>query len=329
MLASERCNGQQQQNDRESREEREAALLEASHVHEVYEVIAPHFSSTRHSPWPLVAEFIESLPAGTIVADVGCGNGKYLRCAPKGVHMIGLDRSVGLTSIAAEIGAPVCVADGLSLPLRDNSVDVIVSIAVVHHWASEQRRRAAMIELARVLRPGGQMLVYVWALEQQDGSSYGRKFEKQDVMVPWKLQQPKGANLSEEERLAREEEKRRKGKEKAAAKKAKKAAEKAARQGMTADDKEHALPTSNLASADGSKNNSSEGAAPNAAPVLQRFYHVFAAGELECLVDGVAGLHVERSFFDHANWCVVARKDAATPAAFMPIREGGLGLPCH
>lgn len=47
-------------------------------MHKVYDQIANHFSETRHSPWPKVKDFIESFPAGSIVVDVGCGNGKYL-----------------------------------------------------------------------------------------------------------------------------------------------------------------------------------------------------------------------------------------------------------
>ncbi len=45
---------------------------------QVYELIADHFSDTRHKPWPRVAEFLESRPEGGVVADVGCGNGKYM-----------------------------------------------------------------------------------------------------------------------------------------------------------------------------------------------------------------------------------------------------------
>jgi hypothetical protein len=44
----------------------------------VYNEIASHFSSTRHSPWPRIVEFLKALPSGSIVADIGCGNGKYL-----------------------------------------------------------------------------------------------------------------------------------------------------------------------------------------------------------------------------------------------------------
>ena len=53
----------------------------------MYEEIAGHFSDTRHSPWPRVVEFLKQLPLGALVADVGCGNGKYLSINPS-IHMV-------------------------------------------------------------------------------------------------------------------------------------------------------------------------------------------------------------------------------------------------
>ena len=44
----------------------------------VYEEIASHFSGTRHSPWPRISEFLLKQPPASIMADIGCGNGKYL-----------------------------------------------------------------------------------------------------------------------------------------------------------------------------------------------------------------------------------------------------------
>ena len=58
--------------------DKEAEKLENSHVQQVYEEIADHFSGTRHTPWPRIAQFIKDLPVGSILADIGCGNGKYL-----------------------------------------------------------------------------------------------------------------------------------------------------------------------------------------------------------------------------------------------------------
>ncbi|EDO33338.1 predicted protein [Nematostella vectensis] len=144
----------------------EAQSLEKRHVHEVYENIADHFSDTRHSPWPRIAAFLRELPTGSLVADVGCGNGKYLGINGM-VFKTGSDRSFNLATIAYERGHSVIVCDILSLPYRNNAFDVCLCIAVIHHLSTTERRIAALRELVRIIRPAGLALVYVWALEQE------------------------------------------------------------------------------------------------------------------------------------------------------------------
>ena len=42
---------------------------------------------------------------------------------------------------------------------------------------------------------------------------------------------------------------------------------------------------------------------------LHRYYHVFRQGELDQLIERyVENLHIITSYYDHANWCVVAEK---------------------
>lgn len=74
--------------------------------------------------------------------------------------------------IIARLGESVCdpqvlVSDNLSLPFRDESFDAVLSIAVVHHFATTERRVGALRELARVLRIGGRLVISVWAMEQR------------------------------------------------------------------------------------------------------------------------------------------------------------------
>lgn len=59
------------------------------------------------------------------------------------------------------------MCDNLSLPFRDESFDAVLSVAVVHHFATTDRRVAALRELARVLRIGGKLIITVWAMEQR------------------------------------------------------------------------------------------------------------------------------------------------------------------
>ncbi|KAI8336493.1 hypothetical protein BD560DRAFT_413690 [Blakeslea trispora] len=93
---------------------------EQKNVHEVYEVIATHFSDTRYKPWPVVEDFLNSLKPGSLGADVGCGNGKYIGVNPN-LMILGSDRSSNLIKIVHDRGFEGMVADGLNLPYRDHS----------------------------------------------------------------------------------------------------------------------------------------------------------------------------------------------------------------
>lgn len=138
--------------------------------------------------------------------------------------------------------------------------------AVPRSLSFQERREAAVRELLRLLRPGGQALIYVWALEQKgtqedDGPSKYIKpvknnfsqtclpqdgqgdsgmplpvhinrtdFEAHDMLVPW-----------------------------------------------------HSRDTGE---------------------VHYRYYHLFQEGELRALVEGVAPGVVQEEYLDQGNWCL-------------------------
>ncbi|KAG0068743.1 tRNA methyltransferase, has a role in tRNA modification [Linnemannia elongata] len=157
---------------------------EQQYVHSVYQAIAPHFSATRYKPWPVVEEFLKTMPVGYVGADVGCGNGKYIGVNDK-LFMVGSDRSSNLISICSERGHEAMVCDGLALPYRSQFFDFAISIAVIHHFISPERRVAAIEEILRIVRVGGRVLIFVWALEQTGKRDFDK--ETQDVFVPWAL----------------------------------------------------------------------------------------------------------------------------------------------
>lgn len=166
-----------------------AELKEEEYVHKVYNEIAGHFSETRYKPWPIVTKFLLGQAVGSIGIDVGCGNGKYLNVNPN-VFIIGSDRSSGLIQCANEIdpGHNVLVADGMQLPHRNNTFDFAISIAVVHHWTTRERRIAAIGHILSKLKAGGEALIYCWALEQGNSRRGYCEGMEQDVLVPWVLQ---------------------------------------------------------------------------------------------------------------------------------------------
>lgn len=79
--------------------------------------------------------------------------------------MVGTDRSIGLLKTAREKeeNYQLFAADSLSLPLREETCDAFISIAVIHHFSNDQQRHRAIRELTRVTRVGGVGLIYVWA----------------------------------------------------------------------------------------------------------------------------------------------------------------------
>ncbi|XP_026049074.1 putative tRNA methyltransferase 9B [Astatotilapia calliptera] len=159
--------------------EEAASQLERDHVHNVYDKIAPYFNDSRYKAWPKVRQFLLELQPGSIVADIGCGNGKYLHIN-KDVFKLGCDVCRPLVDFAWSQGHEVQMCDGLHLPYRDSCFDAMLSIAVIHHLSTKERRIRAIKEMARTLRVGGRIMIYVWAMEQKR-----RKFEKQDIFVPW------------------------------------------------------------------------------------------------------------------------------------------------
>ena len=189
----------------------DSETYEEENVHQVYEQIASHFSSTRYKPWPIVERFLKDRPDGSIGLDVGCGNGKYLAVNPK-IFILGSDRSTNLVKIASKHQPHASiVGDNLNLPHRPSTFDFAISIAVIHHLSTPARRIQAIAAILETLRPstrsvigrdgsradGGMALIYVWALEQKNSRRGWDKGNEQDVMVPWILKEKQYSEAGE------------------------------------------------------------------------------------------------------------------------------------
>jgi SAM-dependent methyltransferase len=89
------------------------------------------------------------------ILDAGCGPGGLTRRLGAYGAVVALDRSpLALAYLAREGGVPTLQGDIGSLPLADESFDAVVSIDVLYHRAVGDDA-AALLELARVCRPGG------------------------------------------------------------------------------------------------------------------------------------------------------------------------------
>jgi SAM-dependent methyltransferase len=101
-----------------------ARLLTASasgrrqHVQLVYDAIARQWHGTRYKAWPRVVDFVRDLPPRSLVADLGCGNGKLAPSFRDAGHIaIGCDFSAELVGIAAgEMGMQARAHHGCGRP---------------------------------------------------------------------------------------------------------------------------------------------------------------------------------------------------------------------
>lgn len=107
-----------------------------------------------------------SIPPGGTALDVGSGPGNVTaslaRAAGPGGLALGVDISEPMLAraVRAEAGPQVGFlrADAQRLPLRDDTVDAVVSIAVLQLIPEPAK---ALAEIARVLRPGGRLAIMV------------------------------------------------------------------------------------------------------------------------------------------------------------------------
>ncbi|XP_058041790.1 alkylated DNA repair protein alkB homolog 8 isoform X3 [Ahaetulla prasina] len=248
---------------------KDASVLEQKYVHEVYEDIARHFSNTRHSPWPQVVEFLKGLPCGAIVADVGCGNGKYLGLC-KDLYM---ERRLAvlceLTRLLRPGGKALVYVWAMEQEYKEQKSKYLkgekTSDKRLAKAVSDTLNKTGSTECQGLAQPSK-------GSNQPNGTSNSpnqgvpaslpvhtnrTSFETQDVLVPWHL---------------------------------KDGIKKKTRHGNLC----QPLDASTYA--------------PEPNPVFHRYYHVFCEGELELLCKQLDCIKVQGSYYDQGNWCVVLEK---------------------
>ena len=126
-----------------------------------------------------------------VVADVGCGAGRYdrllfdhvgeglfLHCVDANEYMLEELKSYLGEQYDGRYDFAVGQADGL--PLADESMDAVLTFNAVHHFPLQ----AFLREAFRVLRPGSHLLIYTRFRSQNARSIWGRYFprfaEKED-----------------------------------------------------------------------------------------------------------------------------------------------------
>lgn len=274
---------------------------ERDHVHAVYNAVAKQWHHTRGRRgvlWPGATEFLNRLAPCSLVADVGCGDGKYFPAIwEAGSYVIGTDISFPLLRTAFDMedddsGIPenrrvhvdrkhlsrrpaIAVADCMNIPLRDKSCDAAICIAVLHHLSTEARRKRCIEELARIVKPGGMINIQAWALDQEEDSR--RKFAANDVFVPFNAQ-PKYLALSEEKAKSNSDD-------------------------QTTSHEKNEQSTAELYS----KTFNADFDDRKGLVVFQRYCHLYRQGELGEIVSQVPNVELLEEGFESGNYFVILR----------------------
>jgi ubiquinone/menaquinone biosynthesis C-methylase UbiE len=107
---------------------------------------------------PFVDSVLDDLPSGVAV-DVACGTGRLAqRMAARGHRVLGVDASLEMVTQARAKtpGVGFVLGDMHKLPLPDASVDLVTNALAMTHVPSP---RPVLAEWARVLRPGGSVII--------------------------------------------------------------------------------------------------------------------------------------------------------------------------
>ena len=105
---------------------------------------------------------------GRKVADIGCGPGYLATLIAQRyphLHVVGFDSSCEMIRTARLNAAALDLSDRVefregdvsSLPVPEGTLDFAVSTLSLHHWSDPGR---ALAEFQRVLKPGGQLLIF-------------------------------------------------------------------------------------------------------------------------------------------------------------------------
>ena len=168
-------------------------------IRETFDGIAEDFDRTRTKAWPECIRVAETIPSGSMLLDLGCGNGRNMAFLARRHRVIGLDISRRMLALARrnvekERVLENCAfieSDMHQLPIADSRADFVFFIAALHHVPSEEGRLRCMGEVRRVLRPDGRALVSVWALDQPKferlmNEREAGKAGPGDVVLHWK-----------------------------------------------------------------------------------------------------------------------------------------------
>ena len=119
------------------------------------------------------------------ILDVGSGVGVNARLLARFGDVVLVDESPeALSRARAGSALPCCRGDAVRLPFRDGAFDLACALDVLEHLEDDE---GALRELARVIAPGGRLLIMVPAFDflwgpQDDVSHHVRRYRRAEIV---------------------------------------------------------------------------------------------------------------------------------------------------
>ena len=144
------------------------------------------FASRRDAVYDLINSL--ELPATAAILEIGCSGGPLMqRLRASGyTDLTGIDVSAPAIELAKARGVPnVSLMDGAALEFTNARFDVVIASDVLEHIEDEGK---ALCEWTRVLKPGGQLLVfvpahaYLWS-EHDVVNHHFRRYSRQGLVA--------------------------------------------------------------------------------------------------------------------------------------------------
>lgn len=147
-----------------------------------YSQFASAFSETRSSAQTRLDRIVAYISDAGKALDVGCGNGRLaarLEREGKQLTYVGVDASPELVTIAStlkpqlqNVKAEFFVGDitqpNWSAPLANNTFDIAIALAVLHHVPSFDLRCAVLSDIYAVLKPDSRLILSNWQFDRNE-----------------------------------------------------------------------------------------------------------------------------------------------------------------
>jgi tRNA (uracil-5-)-methyltransferase TRM9 len=158
---------------------------------EIFDRIAESWYGYRHhTRFGAELEVLARRWHGGRLLNAGCGHGADFLPFKHGFDLYGCDFSIQMLlqaqryAVKYDFSVNLIQADLSALPYGDKAFNFAISIAAYHHIRGRENTLAALGQLRRVLKPGGEAFITVWNKLQP--SFWLRR---KDAYLPWKTKE--------------------------------------------------------------------------------------------------------------------------------------------